>query len=76
MTKLHITTETEEGQILKMYTFPIERNHYPAGLMPTDIQNMIDASFEAESIYNETVDKILDDEELRLEAQRLTVHND
>ena len=70
MTKLHITTETEEGHILKSLSFQIEEHHYPSGLMPEDIQKIIDESLVDEKNYDEKMKEIIDD------ANRITQHND
>lgn len=61
MTKLHITTETEEGQILINKTYQIEPNHYPAGLMPEDIQKIIDDSMVEESKFDERMKEVIND---------------
>lgn len=59
--KLNIITETEEGQILISKTYQIEPNHYPAGLMPEDIQNIIDDSKVEEEKFDERMKEIIDD---------------
>lgn len=61
MTKLHITTETEEGQILINKTYQIEPNHYPTGLMPEDIQKIIDDSMVEEQKFDERMKEVIDD---------------
>lgn len=67
--KLHITTESEEGQILIFKTFQIEGHHYPKGLMPEDIQKIIDESLVEEKNWKESLDKELTDEAQRLVSE-------
>jgi len=71
MTKLHITTETEEGQILINKTYQIEPNHYPAGLMPEDIQNIIDDSWVEEQKFDERIREVIDDANRMVSADKI-----